>query len=79
MFNNLQCLPPAPHLLEILGLSELTVIAHLPQKHSHTRIAEYKKKNNNSVHEKQVYDNISPSAETLWHRATLAQGQTTVS
>lgn len=44
MFNNLQCFPPAPHLLEILGLSELTVIAHLPQKHSHTRIAEYKKK-----------------------------------
>lgn len=37
-YNNLQCLPPAPHLLEILGLSELTVIAHLPQTHTHTII-----------------------------------------
>lgn len=36
IYSSPQCLPPASQLLEILGLSELTVIAHLPQTHSLT-------------------------------------------
>lgn len=55
MYNNLQCLPPAPHLLEILGLSEFTVTVHLPQKHKYKKRTTVCVKNN-------FYDNISPSA-----------------
>lgn len=49
-------------LLEILGLSELTVIAHLPQTRSlpHTSIEKEQQQG-----EKQVYDNILPSTNPL--------------
>lgn len=46
MYNNLQCLPPAPRLLEILGLSEFTVTAHLPQKHKYKKRTTVCVKNN---------------------------------
>lgn len=62
IYNNLQCLPPVSQLLEILGLSELTVIAHLPQTRSLTHTQALKKSNNG---EKQVYDNILPSTNPL--------------
>lgn len=66
VYNHLQCLPPASHLLEILGLSELTVTAHLPQTTlAHKQWGEEKKKREQQQGEKQVYDNILPPANPL--------------
>lgn len=76
IYNSLQCLPPVSQLLEILGLSELTVMAHLPQTRSlaHTQAL---KQSNNRVKNKFMTTFCHP--QTLWLWAALAWGQTTAS